>query len=88
MWLTAHITLARKCFLKCQHIMMIPFINILDAEILIKRLTRTCRSGFGDAAPLQMEALQPMFQQNTPHNRHGVTNSSSFLQTGDKTSLL
>lgn len=79
MWLIAHISFPRKYFLKCQHTVMIPFINIFDAQILIKRLTRTCRSGFGDAAPLQMEALQPVFQQNMPHNTHGVINLSTVF---------
>lgn len=54
MWLTAHITPARKYVAK--YMLPIPFVNILDTSILLNEsLTRTCRSSFVYTKSIQKE---------------------------------
>lgn len=55
MWLIAQITFAREYTMKRLHMMTTPLTTLTPEFYLRKRLTRTYRSSFGGAAPLQRE---------------------------------
>lgn len=82
MGLIAQITFTRKYTMKCLHMMMTPLTTLTPEFYLSKRLTRTCRSSFGGAAPLQKEGsgITANVSAKYPSTRSVINSSTIFFK--------